>query len=281
MIIDRDTAKVRAKTIVVGVIDDRSAGALAYALQGALAESAKVRVVRVYTAPMPVLPSPHLSIDSVELEGDPVDVLTEESRHAELLVVESPADVGASLTDPLLVRIRETSATLLIEVDSRGKVIRASGPQGWQDVQESSANVPLALGASGAVIAVGVDSSPASNAAVRWARDLARVTGASLRLVGVYSEEGVVQGHRTRADAERDLHNAVSIAQGAELLEVVTCGEPADALLRSSRGASILVVGRHGTSGMMHSALGSVGDTCARLAECPVVIVPANRRISE
>jgi nucleotide-binding universal stress UspA family protein len=56
---------------------------------------------------------------------------------------------------------------------------------------------------------------------------------------------------------------------------VLVDGEPVDQLLDQSAAAELLVVGRHGTSGLVHSALGGVGDTCARLATCPVVIVPS------
>jgi nucleotide-binding universal stress UspA family protein len=61
---------------------------------------------------------------------------------------------------------------------------------------------------------------------------------------------------------------------------VLVDGEPVDQLLDQSAGADLLVVGRHGTSGLVHSALGGVGDACARLATCPVVIVPSERRTS-
>ena len=57
----------------------------------------------------------------------------------------------------------------------------------------------------------------------------------------------------------------------------VVRGEPADVLVRESRASELLVMGSHGVQGLLHSALGSVADTCARMAECPVVIVPTHR----
>jgi nucleotide-binding universal stress UspA family protein len=57
----------------------------------------------------------------------------------------------------------------------------------------------------------------------------------------------------------------------------VVQGDPADVLVRESRTIELLVMGSHGVEGLMHSALGSVTDTCARMAECPVVVVPARR----
>lgn len=51
-------------------------------------------------------------------------------------------------------------------------------------------------------------------------------------------------------------------------------GEAFDVLLNNAKDSALLVLGREGTSGVIHNALGSVGDSCARLASCPVVIVP-------
>ena len=62
---------------------------------------------------------------------------------------------------------------------------------------------------------------------------------------------------------------------GTPVSFVVVQGDPADVLVRQSRASALLVMGSHGVAGLMHSALGSVTDTCARMAECPVVIVPA------
>lgn len=55
-------------------------------------------------------------------------------------------------------------------------------------------------------------------------------------------------------------------------------GEPADVLVRESRRSALLVMGSHSVEGLMHSALGSVADTCARMAECPMVIIPPTGR---
>lgn len=280
MLSARETA-VRTKSIVVGVVDDRCSGSLTYALQGALAEAAKVRVVRVSTGSTDRRRL-RLPIDTVEIVGDPAEVLAAESRFADVLVIESPVDEASALMDPLLARLRDSTETLLVEVDRHGEVLRASGPQGWThagvDATAITHSPPHPATPAGSpddpVIAVGVDSSRASLAAVRWAADFAAVTNSTLRLVSVYGLAEQGPAHRTRADAQRDIRGASAEVGGARTAVVVTDGEPADCLIDAARGSSLLVLGRHGTRGMIHSALGSVGDTCARLAECPVVIVP-------
>ncbi|MBC7633595.1 universal stress protein [Aeromicrobium sp.] len=274
MVIDNNGTAVHARTIVVGVVSDRCTGSLSYALQGALTESARVRIVRVSGAGTLGRPNLQLPVDTIDVEGDPIDVLTEESRHADLMVIESPVDLRAALIDPLMVHLRDTTECLLVEVDRDGQVVRASGPQGWRCsiVPHEAYSMPSS-GTPGApaVVTVGVDNSEASASAVRWARAHAAETGATLRLVGVYASTDEAR----RVDAEKAVASAAATLGDTSLETLVSAGEPAGALLEAARGSSLLVIGRHSHRGMIHSAL-SIGDTCARLAECPVVIVPQN-----
>jgi nucleotide-binding universal stress UspA family protein len=46
-------------------------------------------------------------------------------------------------------------------------------------------------------------------------------------------------------------------------------------LVHASRGAQLLVVGSHDVTGLRHAGQESVSEACARLAECPCVVVPA------
>lgn len=121
------------------------------------------------------------------------------------------------------------------------------------------------------VICVGVDSSASSDAAVAWAVEMAGRTASTIRLISVFGNDR----QRTEEHAQRDLTRAAGLIDGTETACVLTHGEAAEGLLSSSKGAAMLVLGRHGTAGLIRSALGSVGETCARLASCPVVIVPA------
>lgn len=268
-------ARVKAKSIVVGVVDDRCSGALAYALRLALEESARVRIVRVSSTDLSSRTGLGLPIETVEMIGDPVDVLLDESHGSDLLVVEAPRDARAALVDPMLVRLRQQTDTLLIEVDHRAEIVRASGPEGWS----YPAGPDMAFGRPGAssrpdgVICVGVDSSPASQAAVTWAARMARPSLSALRLISVYGGSGSVVKH-TKQDAVNAVDAAAALAPGIPTESLVVCGEPVDRLLDAAQGALMLVLGRHSTQTLLHNASPSVGDTCARLADCPVVVVP-------
>ena len=265
--------RVRTKSIVVGIVDDRCAGSLSYALQVALAEAATVRVVRVSVSEDSSRVALGLPVSTVEAVGDPVQLLVDESRDADLLVVESPRDPLAALTAPWLVALRRSTQALLVEVNDDGEIVRASGAEGWQ--YEATTEPGFATPPAGPVterfICVGVDASPAGEAAVEWAATMTGRTGSRLTLVSVFDHPG---GHRTEQDASADLAAAAAHVTGSAPICFAVEGAVAEALLDAARGAEMLVLGRHSTSGLIHSALGSVGDTCARLADCPVVIVP-------
>lgn len=55
--------------------------------------------------------------------------------------------------------------------------------------------------------------------------------------------------------------------------EVVT-GHAGTALIEAASDAELLVVGRHGRSGLRRLHLGSTSDFCVHNARCPVVVVP-------
>jgi hypothetical protein len=43
----------------------------------------------------------------------------------------------------------------------------------------------------------------------------------------------------------------------------------------------LLVVGSHGTTSLRHAMLGSVSEACARMANCPVVVLPQLESVTE
>jgi nucleotide-binding universal stress UspA family protein len=133
-------------------------------------------------------------------------------------------------------------------------------------------------------IVVGVDGSPASEAALRWAAHLA-APGTRIEAVLVWEQRGhrVGQGPATppnfwnpREDAEKNLDAAIvaafrTSARPAGLTSTVVEGFPTDVLVDVSRSAQLLVVGSrgHGWARM----LGSVSASCAERGLCPVLVV--------
>jgi nucleotide-binding universal stress UspA family protein len=128
---------------------------------------------------------------------------------------------------------------------------------------------------AGRYVLVGVDGSPASHAAVRWAAEQARGLGHELHLL--HAREG---GRPTAfpalpprddgdvLDGEGDLDEALTVRR-----EVVD-GRPSRALVEASTGAVMVVLGR--PRGGVGPWPGPNSVTRRVLAEsaCPVVLVP-------
>lgn len=276
--------------IVVGLLQPDNSGALAYALRRGLVEPSHVRKVRPVTQLPPLSQMPPRDpaaagpIDVSDIEGEASDVLIAEGRGARVMVVQTPHDAATALDDPVLSRLRRSAPCLLVEVDADGQVVRASGPHG-EDSAETSSSTSLApaIGpAPSADVVVGFDGSASSVEAVRWAIASAQEDSLTVQVVMAYQPGDPTPEDPTFADRGKELTQSKleqasrDIPLGrATLIQSAVPGEPSDVLLNYSQNSRVLVLGRHGTNGMIHSALGSVGDTCARLATCPVVIVPA------
>lgn len=137
-------------------------------------------------------------------------------------------------------------------------------------------------------IVAGVDGSPTSRAALRWAVRQARLTGGTvdavlawhipmvLRSSGwapIYVEEEV----DFRADASKTIHAVIGAevepADRERVRSLVVNDQPAHALLAAADGADLLVVGSRGHGAFTEAMLGSVGQYCVHHAHCPVLII--------
>jgi nucleotide-binding universal stress UspA family protein len=145
-------------------------------------------------------------------------------------------------------------------------------------------------------IVVGVDSSPGSDAALRWALAEARLRDSRVRVVHVYqppqlapAEASVgVAGHapaavfsaeeveRLDATAEKDaqgvietsLQRAGGAAEGLNIERAALRGAPAQTLIDAGRKAELLVLGSRGHGGFLGLLLGSVSQQCAQHPPC-------------
>lgn len=131
-----------------------------------------------------------------------------------------------------------------------------------------------------AIIRVAADGSPGSRRALDWALAEAAVRGCAVELVSAYPPGPPETREDRRAAAEAAIHATMDpVVSGSRPSAPVSWhvveGPPADVLIRESEHSSLLVMGSHGVTGLVHSALGSVSDLCARMAACPVVIIPA------
>jgi nucleotide-binding universal stress UspA family protein len=132
------------------------------------------------------------------------------------------------------------------------------------------------------VVVVGVDGSEGSRHALRWAAEEARLRGARLRAVHVWSyldQAGeAFDPSYGDDDARRFLDETVAglgdEAVGLDIERAAVCDLPARGLLDSAGDADLLVVGARGMGGFRGLLLGSVSQQVAQHAPCPVVIVP-------
>ncbi|MEW2548252.1 universal stress protein [Streptomyces sp. NPDC047002] len=133
-------------------------------------------------------------------------------------------------------------------------------------------------------VVVGVDGSPSSKEALRWAVSQAKDTGAVVEAViawdvPVTGWPAAVPSRQFAAWAAGTLDETVEDVLGAEVPVTVRRaargGHPAKVLVDAARGADLLVVGSRGHGGFAGALLGSVGLHCARHAPCPVVVVRA------
>ena len=137
------------------------------------------------------------------------------------------------------------------------------------------------------IVLVGVDGSPESGAALKYAVAEANRRGARLRVVSTYFPEYSVHG-RTQpvtasetaieVDLEKETRRMVEDALAGEAVQppveiVVAAGPAAGVLIDRSREVDVLVLGHRGRGGFASMLLGSVGLQCVQHAHCPVIVV--------
>ena len=134
-------------------------------------------------------------------------------------------------------------------------------------------------------IAVAVDGSAASTAAVRWAASEAVRRHADLQVVHVCEvNEAYLWALPELPDYLRELGQptvteavelARKIAPGIEIFERLLIGPAARMLLMVSERAPFVVLGRSGGGALASHLVGSTTYRMAAHAHCPVVMVPA------
>lgn len=133
-----------------------------------------------------------------------------------------------------------------------------------------------------APVLLGVDGSPASEAATALAFDEASRRGVGLRALHVWSDVGVfpILGMDWR-DREREGHEILAerLAGWQErypdvhVERLLFCDKPSRWLLEESERAQLVVVGSRGRGGFPGMLLGSVSSAVAQSAKVPVLVV--------
>lgn len=136
-------------------------------------------------------------------------------------------------------------------------------------------------------IVVGVDGSPQSVAALRWAAEQARRTDSEIHAVTGWEIPITIMvvPHYTEADYLRDAREvldrtvteALGPDPGVKVEKHLVQDRPARVLADAAEGAELLVVGSHGRGQLPGMHLGSVASYCVHHAPCPVIVVRGRR----
>ncbi|MGO8873765.1 MAG: universal stress protein [Acidimicrobiales bacterium] len=131
-------------------------------------------------------------------------------------------------------------------------------------------------------IVVGIDGSPGSSRALRWALDEAAIRSAGVEAVFAWhypsiraALAGSLAAYEEEAGRIVDAAAAAASEWAPDVRFEATArsGPTVQTLLDASRGSGLLVLGAHGHGGFVDALLGSVAHQCAHHAPCSVVVV--------
>jgi len=202
-------------------------------------------------------------VRSEVLYAHPVDALVDASKDARMIVVGSHG--------------RGALGRLLMGSVSRGVVEYAHCAVAVVHPDQDSAPIDPS-----AHVLLGIDGSPASEAATAWAFEEASRRGVGLIALHAWSDVGVFpifgmdwrqyQGQGEEVLAER-LAGWQERYPDVHVTRRLVCDTPAYWLLQESHSAQLVVVGSHGRGGFGRMRLGSVSTALAQSATVPVVVV--------
>jgi universal stress protein A len=140
---------------------------------------------------------------------------------------------------------------------------------------------------------VPVDFSEHSKKTIQYARQLAALTGAGIRLLhvfqmpehpaafyhGLYLENEAVKIHletaKCEATAQLSLIAEQMRANGLQAEPILRHGNPYEEIVNAAKelGVDLIVIGSHGYTGLGHLLIGSTADRVLQCAPCPVLVV--------
>jgi nucleotide-binding universal stress UspA family protein len=205
---------------------------------------------------------PDLSIDTAALVGPPIPTLIDESAGAQLVAVGSRGLGGFTG-----ILVGSTAVALAAHGQCPVAVVRGARTDG--------------------PVVVGVDGSPASEAAVAFAFEEASLRDADLVAVHTWLEhasdaafvsavEPVLRWDALQQRGEEALAERLAGWQekfpDVTVRRTVTRGRPVRGLLDLAVGARLLVVGSRGRGGFRGMLLGSTSQALVYHAPCPLVV---------
>lgn len=133
-------------------------------------------------------------------------------------------------------------------------------------------------------VVVGVDGSPDSANALRWAAEYGRRFEAPVHAVTLWEipqasgypamfGESEIAELESQARSMLDETIARTLGEDSQVSAQVRQGHPARALIAASESAQLLVVGSRGHGAFVGMLIGSVSQHCVQHAHCPVVVM--------
>ena len=137
-------------------------------------------------------------------------------------------------------------------------------------------------------IVVGVDGSPSSRAALRWAVRQAVLTGGTVDAVmawqvprvlrtsawaPIYVDEASSFEEDARKTLDAVISDEVKLSNRQRVTARVVNGHPAQVLQEAAAGADLLVVGSRGHGAFAEALIGSVSQYCVHHAHSPVLVM--------
>ncbi|WP_328885262.1 universal stress protein [Streptomyces sp. NBC_00316] len=203
---------------------------------------------------------PGVEVTTFITDGNPAQVLTRQSAHAQLVVL------GSRRLGRLAEMLSAFSTTVPVSANAACPVVVV--PDDERSVEEPP------------YLVVGVDGSPSADAALDRALETAAARGVSVRAVWAWQRPLLRFADEQSAleSCNKQLQEATAGRAGAyrdvPLSHSVLPGHPVEALADAAEHALAVVVGRRGREGFTGMRLGSVPHGLLHRAVCPVITVP-------
>jgi len=287
--------------ILVGVDGSAAAlGAVRWAARDAALRNVPLTLVQVVDAPLPEwfeVASPagfrHRQEKRLRDYIESAMKVAEQST-GECGPVEIDSQVIHSATVPTLVSLSAEVEMVVVGYRGHGGVLARSVPGSVSSALVYHAHCPVAVihdveaivgNAAPAPVLVGIDGSPASEAATAIAFEEASRRGVGLTALHAWNDPRFSESKALYQDATWDAQLSEEEETLAERLagwherypevgirRIVEIGDPARWLIETSERAQLLVVGSHGCSRFRGTLLGSVGAAVVNRARIPVIV---------
>ncbi len=290
------SAPVNRHGIVVGIDGSAASNAaVCWAARDAAMRHVPLTVAHMVNAAVPMYPAIPLSTGvAVWQEEQGRHVLEQAVKIAEDAIntdrkIEIKSELRCAPPVPTLVEMSEEAEMLVVGSNGRAGLARLLlGSVSSSVVRSAHCPVavirdedPLMPHPSQAPVLVGIDGSPASEAATAIAFDEASRRGVELTALHAWSDVDVFElpgmnWSAVKSEAERSL--AESLAGWQErypdvtVHRLVVSDRPARQLIEKSESAQLVVVGSHGRGGLSGMLLGSVSNAVLHSVRMPVIV---------